>query len=91
MLYEAIIIGVVAGWLARGRLANLAKIKLSAVWLVFLAFIIQWGMDLLWTRGFTAMDDYRLLFYGVSYALLLIFLWKHRRLPELKYWPWVLP
>ena len=81
MLYEAILIAVIAGWLARGKLTNLARMDLRHIWLVFLAFAIEVGMQWLWSRGNQWLLPWRLYLGGLYYLLLLVFLWLNRRLP----------
>lgn len=81
MLYEAIFLGVIAGWIFKGKITNLAKIRLDHVWLVFFAFGIQLGMDFLGSKGIAAVYDFRIYLYGLSYIMLFIFLWKQRQLP----------
>lgn len=81
MLYEAIFIAIVVGWVAKGSIANLAHMKLVKIWLVFCAFFIQLGMEYLAGKGFEAVYDYRFLLHGFSYLLLFVFLWINRNLP----------
>lgn len=81
MLYEGIFAGIIVGLIARGRLTNLAHMKLSRVWLVFCAFFIQLGMEYLASKGIQAMYDYRFWLHGFSYLILFIFLWLNRHLP----------
>ncbi|MDD2498426.1 MAG: DUF5317 domain-containing protein [Desulfitobacteriaceae bacterium] len=84
MLYEAIIIGIVAGWLAKGSLKNLAQIKMKYIWLVLGAFLIQVGMDYLGAKGFGEIVRWRLPLHLLSYLMLFLFLWLHRELPGIK-------
>ncbi len=81
MLYEAILVGLVVGFLVKGKISRLAQIKLSRIWMVFLAFLIQFGMDFLGARGIQQVWDFRILLYLISYILLFLFLWKHRQIP----------
>jgi len=81
VLYEAIIIAVAAGWLGRGKISSLAKLDLHHIWLVFLAFGIELGMDWLWGREYQWVLTWRLQLQLFFYLLLFIFLWLNRRLP----------
>ncbi|MEL7567767.1 MAG: DUF5317 domain-containing protein [Dehalobacterium sp.] len=81
MLYEAILVAIVVGFVARGRISNLAHMKLFKIWLVFLSFFIQIGMEYLGARGVQLVFDYGIYLYGFSYLLLFIFLWINRHLP----------
>jgi len=81
VLYEAIIIAVGCGLLMRGRLRNLAEMRMKQIWLVFLSFGIQLGMEFLWGRGFRGISGYVPVFQATSYLLLFAFLWVNRRQP----------
>lgn len=81
MLYEAIFLAIIAGWIAKGKILNLTHLKLYHIWLVFAAFIMQTGMEYLGSRGIQYVYDYRMVLYGFSYLLLFIFLWINRHLP----------
>jgi len=81
VLYEAILVAIVVGLVAKGRISNLAHMKLFKIWLVFLSFFIQLGMEYLGSRGVEAVFDYGFYLYGFSYVLLFVFLWINRHLP----------
>lgn len=81
MLYEAIFVAIVVGLVARGKISNLAHMRLFHIWLVFSAFLIQLGMEYLASKGVGAVYEYRFLLYGFSYLLLFVFLWINRHLP----------
>lgn len=84
MLYEAIIIGVIAGWINGGTLKNLAYLGLKKVSLVFLAFAIKLGLEFWGAKGVDFVFEWRLLFQTVLYLLLFWFLWFNRDLPGVK-------
>jgi hypothetical protein len=75
-------IGIVAGLLRRGNLANLGRLRLRAIWLIFVALLIQLLIFPLGAGGplVTVGTAY---FHLLSYAILLAFVVVNRRYPEI--------
>lgn len=81
-LLWALGIGIVAGLIRRGNLANLGRLRLRALYLILLAFLIQVLIFPLGGGGpiVTVGTAY---LHLLSYALLLAFVALNRRYPEL--------
>ena len=80
-LLWAVGIGIAAGLLRRGRLANLGRLKLRALWLILAAFLIQ---VLIFPLGEApVLQVGTAYFHLLSYALLLVFVTLNRRYPEI--------
>jgi hypothetical protein len=81
-LLWAVGIGIVAGLLRRGNLANLSQLRLRAVWLILVALLIQLAIFPLGPRGPIVQVGVPYL-HLLSYGLLLAFVVVNRRHPEI--------
>lgn len=81
MLVGGILLGLVAGLAAGGRLDNLIRVRLRWVALLFLAVIVRFGTELLLARGLAPIEQLRLPLFGLAYGLLLVGLWVNRHHP----------
>lgn len=80
MLYIiAIGMGILLGWLAGGKIINLADLKFEKAWLVVVAFLIQTTAQILGVRGFAFISDYSMILQGIVFCLLLIGFWYNRK------------
>ncbi len=83
MLIAGIILGLVLGLLAGGRLVNLGAIQLRLVPLLFAAVIIRFGTEALLDAGLPIADVLRVPLLAASFGLLLVGLWVNRGYPGL--------
>jgi MFS family permease len=83
MLLIAGLLGVVAGLLAGGRLANLLSVRLRFGVLILLAlvlrFLTQWFIE----QGVDVVDQLRVILFGLAFGLLVAALWLNRSQPGL--------
>jgi hypothetical protein len=84
VLYEAIIVGIIAGWLAKGSITNLAQIRLKYFLPVLGAILILIGMEYFGARGYQEIFQWRQGLYLLSYIMFFIFLWQYRRMSGIK-------
>lgn len=79
MLYLiAVLLGVLLGIAAKGKLSNLLNIKFKKIWIIILAFIIQAGLRVLAIKGFDIGEMSGALIQGTVYSVLLIGFWFNR-------------
>ncbi len=83
MLVGGIVLGLVAGLLAGGRLDNLVRVRLRWIGLLFVAVIVRFGTEYLLARGIDWTIELRQFLFGFAYALLLAGLWVNRHHPGL--------
>lgn len=83
MLVGGIVLGLIAGLLAGGRLDNLVRVRLRWIGLLFAAVVVRFGTEYLLARGVDWAVEFRQLLFGLAYALLLAGLWVNRHRPGL--------
>lgn len=83
MLISGIIVGLLLGLAAGGRLTNLASIHLRWVGLLLAAVVIRFATELLLEAKIDLVDTFRLPLLGTGFALLLAALWVNRGYPGL--------
>ncbi len=83
MLTGGIILGLVLGLWAGGRLLNLASIQLRWVWLLFAAVVVRFGTEALLNAGVEVVDTLRVPLLGAGFVMLLVGLWVNRGYPGL--------
>ncbi len=83
MLIGGILLGLLLGLWAGGRLSNLALIHLRWVGLLLVAVIIRFGTEALLNAGVVIVDTLRLPLLMLGFGLLLIGLWANRGYPGL--------
>ncbi|MER3462287.1 MAG: hypothetical protein C4342_04640, partial [Armatimonadota bacterium] len=81
MLVGAILLGLVAGLAAGGRLDNLLRVRLRWIALLFLAVLVRFGTELLIAQGVASVERLRQPLFGLAYGLLLVGLWVNRHHP----------
>jgi MFS family permease len=83
VLIGGIVLGLVLGLLAGGRLEHLASIRLRWVQVIFLGFLIRVATQYAIEAGNAPADALRLPLFGVAFGLILLGLWKNREQPGL--------
>ena len=81
MLIGALVVGVVAGLLAGGRITNIADVRLRWVWLLFLGLAIRYGTQWAIDNDVPYMDLVRLPLFITGFFVLLLGLWLNREQP----------
>jgi len=80
MLYLiAVLLGVLLGIAAKGKLSNVLYIKLEKIWIIILAFAIQTGLRVLAMRGFEIGVMPATAIQGMTFCVLLLGFWFNRR------------
>jgi DHA3 family macrolide efflux protein-like MFS transporter len=83
MLIGGILLGLVLGLLAGGRLRNLAEIRLRWAGLLVAAVVIRFGTEAALGAGIDIVESLRLPLLVTAFAVLLIALWVNRNYPGL--------
>ena len=83
MLIISLVVGLVGGLLAGGRITNLADVRLRLVWLLFLGLVIRYATQFAIEAGVPLVDQLRLPLFLGGFVLLLIALWANREQPGL--------
>jgi DHA3 family macrolide efflux protein-like MFS transporter len=83
MLLIAALLGVVAGLLAGGRVSNLLSVQIRYGVFILLALVLRVATQWLIDQGVEIVDQLRLLFFGLSFGLLVVTLWVNRSQPGL--------
>ena len=83
MLIAGILLGLLLGLRAGGRLDNLANIQLRWPLLLVAAVIVRFGTELLLNLGVGFVEDLRVPLLALGFALLLVALWANRYYPGL--------
>ena len=81
MLIGGILLGLLLGLLAGGRLSNLATVRLRWVWVLLLAVVIRFGTEALLNAGVGIVETLRLPLLMLGFGLLLVGLWANRGYP----------
>jgi len=81
MLIGALVVGIVGGLLAGGRITNIADARLRWVWLLFLGLAIRYGTQWAIDNGVPYMDLLRLPLFISGFFALLLGLWLNREQP----------
>jgi DHA3 family macrolide efflux protein-like MFS transporter len=83
VLIGALVAGLVLGLLARGRLDNLASVRLRLVQALFLGLFLRFATQYAIELGNDPVDALRLPLFGGAFLLLLFGLWANREQPGL--------
>src|SRR4051794_21910814 len=83
MLIVSLLLGLVLGLLAGGRLENLANVRLRFVQLLFLGLVLRYATQFAIESGNAPVDALRLPLFAAGFALLLAGLWTNRGHPGL--------
>jgi MFS family permease len=81
MLLAGIVLGLIAGLAAGGRLDNLLAVRLRLTLLIFLALALRLGTEAALQRDVALADQYRLPLLGIAYGALIVALWANRARP----------
>jgi MFS family permease len=78
-----LLLGIVAGVLAGGRMVRLIDVRLRWMGLIFLALVLRFGTEIAISNGVALADALRLPLYGGAFGLLVAGLWPNRLHPGL--------
>ncbi len=81
MLIAGLLLGLIAGLAAGGRIDNLIAIRLRWPLLIFGALALRLGTEAALARDIGIVDSQRVAFLGTAYGLLAIGLWANRARP----------
>lgn len=83
MLIGGILLGLVLGLLAGGKLRNLAEIRLRWAWLLVVAVILRFATEAALGAHIEIVETLRLPLLAGAFAILLVALWVNRTYPGL--------
>ena len=83
MLIIALVLGIVGGLFAGGRITNIASVRLQFVWLLFLGLVIRYATQWAIEAGIPGVEFLRLPLFGAGFLVLLLGLWFNREQPGL--------
>ncbi len=83
MLIGGILLGLLLGLLAGGRITNLANIQLRWTWLLVAALAVRFGTEALLGAHVGIVQDLRVPLLAAGFAILLVGLWVNRGYPGL--------
>ncbi|MGH9086829.1 MAG: DUF5317 family protein, partial [Acidimicrobiales bacterium] len=83
MLIAGLLLGLVIGLLAGGRISRLLEIRLRSPGLLFAAVILRYGTELALDQGIAVADTLRVPLFALAFFLLLVALWRDRSQPGL--------
>jgi MFS family permease len=81
MLILSLVVGLVLGLLAGGRIENLAFVRLRLIQLLFLGLVLRYATQFAIENGNNIADAIRLPLFATGFVLLLIALWANREHP----------
>lgn len=81
MLLAGIVLGLIAGLAAGGRLDNLLAVRLRWTLLIFAALALRLATEAALLRDVAIVDQLRLPLLATAYGTLVVALWANRRLP----------
>ena len=81
MIVLGILLGLILGLLARGRLTRLIDVNLRWIGLIFVALALRVGTQIAIANGVAIADTLRLPLYAAAFALLIAGLWANRDHP----------
>lgn len=83
MLVDSIVVGLIVGFLRRGRLANLAEVEVRGLFLAVIAVVVQYGGQRLTNAGWLALRPYAPHIYLATFLFLLAVIWLNRKNPAI--------
>jgi len=83
VLIGSLLLGLVLGLLAGGRLDNVASVRLRLVGLLFLGLLLRFGTQIAIEGGIPVADALRVPLFAAGFAALLVGLWVNRERPGL--------
>ncbi|MCX7884080.1 MAG: DUF5317 domain-containing protein [Caloramator sp.] len=78
MFFEALIIGIIIGYILKGSLKNLEKVKLKNIYLAIGAFALEFILFSLVRRGTLSRGYLTTSIYIIEYALIFLFIYFNR-------------
>jgi MFS family permease len=81
MLIVSLVLGIVLGLLAGGRIENLSYVRLRLIQLLFLGLVLRYATQFAIENGNDIADAVRLPLFAAGFLLLLIGLWANRDHP----------
>ena len=81
----ALLVGLIAGLLAGGKIGRLIDVRLRWVGLIFLALALRIGTQVAIANGVEIAEQLRLPLYAGAFGLLVAGLWPNRNHPGI--WP----
>jgi len=79
MLYVlAIVLGIIAGLIAKGKISNLADIKFEKAWLILIAALLLLATQVL-SGSLDFLSGYAFLINGIIYCIVFIWVWLNRQ------------
>lgn len=83
MLIGGILLGLVLGLLAGGKLRNLAEVQLRWAWLLLVAVVLRFATEAALGAGIGIVETLRLPLLTSAFGILLVALWVNRSYPGL--------
>lgn len=78
MFLAVIIIAIIIGYIMKGSLKNLDPSKINAIYLIFIAFLIETVMIMLIRKGYLIRGTLTYLVNLVMYIILFVFIYQNR-------------
>lgn len=83
LLIDFIVVGLVVGFLLRGRLANLAEVEVRGLLLAVLAVVVQYGGQYVTNAGWLDVRPYAPYIYLATLLFLFVVIWLNRKNPAI--------
>lgn len=84
LLYEAIILSLVLSLLTKGNIRNLSELKLKGIGLIFLAFLLKYGLEHFALKGYVFSLSIVIIVQFLNYLFLFIFIYLNFSTPGIK-------
>lgn len=79
MFIEGLFFAVIIGYLLKGNIKNLENVDIKAVYLVFIAFFIEFFIIISIRKGFFDIGVFTYILDFIMYTLLIVFIYFNRR------------
>lgn len=79
MFIEGLIFALIIGYLLKGNIKNLENVDIKAVYLVFIAFFIEFFIIISIRKGFFHIGVFTYILDFIMYTLLIVFIYLNRR------------
>lgn len=84
MLFETMAVAFLLALLVGGKLRNLEQVRFRHVWLMIVAFLLQFGLDAAAVRGQIWVSEARIFVHLFSYLLLFLAIYLNWSIPGMK-------
>lgn len=84
MLFETMAVAFMAALLTGGRPHNLERVQFRHIWLMVLAFLLQFGLDAAAGRGQIWVGEARIYLHLLSYLMLFLAIYLNWSIPGMK-------